>query len=44
MEIKYPDVHVQLSGQDGNAYTIMGAVSAALKRHGVSDEEIKEYL
>jgi len=42
-EVKYPDVEVQLSGQDGNAYAIMGAVSSALKRHGVPAEEIAKY-
>lgn len=42
-EVKYPDIHVQLSGYDGNAYTIMGRVSAALRRAGVSAEEIEQY-
>jgi hypothetical protein len=32
---KYPDVYVQLSGTDGNTGNIMGAVTRALKRHGV---------
>lgn len=41
--MKYPDVHVQLSGNNGNAFSIMGAVGQALRRHGVSDAEIKEY-
>lgn len=41
--IKYPDVEVQLSGEDGNAYAIMGRVAGALRRNGVSDKEIKEY-
>lgn len=42
-EPKYPEVYVQLSGNDGNAYVIMGAVSTALKRAGVSKEEIAKY-
>ena len=42
-DIKYPDVFVQLTGNDGNAYAIMGAVSTALRRHGVSKEEIDQY-
>jgi hypothetical protein len=42
-EPKYPNVRVQLTGQDGNAYAIMGAVSTALRRHGVSAEEIAKY-
>ena len=36
---KYPAVKVQLSGVDNNALAIMGAVSAALRRTGVSDQE-----
>lgn len=31
--VKYPEVHVRLVGEDGNAYAIMGRVSAALQRH-----------
>lgn len=41
---KYPDVVVQLTGNDGNAFSIMGAVSAALKSAGVSKEERDEYF
>jgi hypothetical protein len=36
---KYPEVTVQLSGQDGNAFAILGAVSNALKRAGVDKAE-----
>lgn len=32
MEIKYPDVTVQLTGRDGNAFSIVAAVSGALRR------------
>ena len=42
-DIKYPEVAVQLTGQDGNPFAIMGAVGRALRRHGVSAEEISEY-
>jgi hypothetical protein len=31
-EPTYPQVHVKLSGQDGNAGAIIGAVSGALRR------------
>ncbi len=34
MDVRFPDVEVQLSGNDGNAYAILGAVSKALKRAG----------
>jgi hypothetical protein len=38
------DVKVQLSGNDGNAFAIMGAVKSALKKAGASREELDEYL
>ena len=41
--MKYPDIKVQLTGNDGNAFAVMGAVRKALKKNGVPDEEIKEY-
>ncbi len=36
---KYPNVHVRLVGEDGNAWAILGRVSAALKRAGIGKEE-----
>jgi hypothetical protein len=38
------DVEVQLSGNDGNAFAIMGAVKSALKKAGASKEELSEYV
>ena len=43
MEVKYPEVKVQLVGEDGNAFAIMARVGSALKKAGVSEEEINEY-
>lgn len=43
MEVKFPDVTVQLVGQDGNAFAVMGAVSKALKRAGHSDQ-VEAYM
>lgn len=40
---KYPDVHVKLIGEDGNAFSILGRVSKAMKREGISAEEIAEF-
>ena len=40
---KYPEIEVSLIGQDGNAFAIMGAVSNALRKAGVSKEEINQY-
>ena len=43
-DIKYPNVTVQLTGTDGNAYAIMGTVQRALWQAGVPKQEIDEYL
>jgi hypothetical protein len=43
-DVKYPKIKVKLVGEDGNAYAIMGRVKTALKKHGVPQEEINEYL
>jgi len=40
---KYPEIEVQLSGVDSNAWSIIGTVSRALKAAGVSAEELKQY-
>lgn len=36
---KYPHITVNLSGGDGNAFSIIGSVLSALRRYGVSAEE-----
>lgn len=36
-DVRYPDVTVELSGQDGSAFAILGRVSNALKRAGHPD-------
>ena len=43
-DVKYPKVKVQLVGQDGNAFAIMGAVQSALKKAGVDKDTISDYL
>jgi hypothetical protein len=43
MEPKYPNIKVKLTGRDGNAFAIMGRVSAALRKAKVSHEEIKQF-
>jgi hypothetical protein len=37
-------VEVQLSGNDGNAFSIMASVKNALKKAGASKEEIDQYI
>lgn len=41
--IKYPQVKVQLTGEDGNAFFIISKVRRALKRAGASEEEVKAF-
>mgnify|MGYP001210668926 CR=1 FL=1 len=41
--IKYPQVKVQLTGEDGNAFFIISKVRSALKRAGASEEEVKAF-
>ena len=41
---KYPEIEVELVGQDGNAFAIMGAVQKALRKAEVSKDEIDLYL
>ena len=45
-KMKGPDVTptVKLSGQDGNAYSIMGRVSEALRSNGADKEYIQKYF
>lgn len=40
---RYPDIEVQLSGTDSNAFALMGRVSEALKRAGAPAAEIDEF-
>ena len=40
---KYEEIEVQLTGNDGNAFAIMAAVTKALAKAGVSREEIEQY-
>lgn len=42
--VKYPNIKVNLVGVDGNAFSIMGVVSKALRQGGVPKEEIELYM
>lgn len=39
-DTKYPEIEVQLTGRDGNAFAILNKVLAALKNADVSVREI----
>jgi hypothetical protein len=42
MEIKYPEIEVELVGHDGNAFAIIGRVSQALRKAGHGDQ-VKQF-
>jgi hypothetical protein len=44
MSVKYPDVVVELTSIDGNAFSIMGATTKAMRRAGIPKEEQDTYF
>ena len=40
---RYPEVQVQLSGEDGNAFAILGRTTRALRQAGLAQDEIDQY-
>ncbi len=44
MNPKYPDITVQLTGQDGNAFMVLGLCQRAAKDAGLSKDEISSFL
>lgn len=36
---KYPEIAVQLTGNDGNAFAVLGSVTRAMQRAGIPKEE-----
>ncbi len=40
---RFPDVHVQLTGEDGNVFSIIGRVRQALRRAGATPEDLKAF-
>jgi len=40
---KYPDIEVQLSGEDGNSMMIVGRVRRAMRINGVPNKEIDAF-
>ena len=41
--VKYPNIGVNLMGVDGNAFSLIGSVSDALRRGGVPRDIISEF-
>ncbi len=40
----FPNVHVQLTGKDGNVFAIIGRVSRALRNGGATHEQVEDFL
>lgn len=43
MSVKYPGVYVSLTGEDGNAFMIIGRVARALRQADVPKAEIDAF-
>lgn len=41
--VEHPEVRVTLIGEDGNAFSILGRVRAAMREAGLSQSEIDRY-
>jgi len=41
---RYPEIEVQLTGEDGNAFAILGRVRRELRRGGVDADEIQRFF
>jgi hypothetical protein len=44
MDVKYPQIEVELSGQDGNAFSILGKCTKAMRRGGIPKDEIDKFV
>ena len=44
IDVKYPEVEVDLVGEDGNAFSILGRVQKAMRRADIPKDEIDAYL
>lgn len=40
---KYPNIEVDLTDGDGNAFALIGRTTRALRRAGVSDDEVDAF-
>ena len=41
---KYPNVTVQLTGEDGNAFFILGRISKAMRKEGIRAAEVQTFM
>lgn len=43
-KVKYPDIQVQLTGQNGNAFVLLGVCQREMKNAKCTPQQIKEFL
>lgn len=43
-EVRHPEIEVELIGQDGNAFAVLGLVLREMRRAGLSEEERDEFV
>lgn len=43
MKIRYPQVKVQLTGENGNAYMVIGLTTRAMKKAGIPAEDVTKF-
>ena len=41
--VKYPEINVKLTGNNGNAFVILGLVSSAMSRGGAAKDDIDAF-
>lgn len=42
--VKYPDITVELVGKDGNAFSILGACTRAMRKAHLTQSEIDAFM
>jgi hypothetical protein len=43
-DVKYPHVKVRLVGEDGNPFAILGKVKRAMRKAGISADEVSAFM
>lgn len=43
MDVQFPNVSVDLVGENGNIFNLMGVVCRAMKKAGCSNEQMQEF-
>jgi len=44
MTPRYPEITVELVGQDGNAFNLLGLMQRALKQHDIPKDQIDAFM